>query len=124
MFSIYLGTGDQYPVGNLSGKFGLLDASPLMNLHLGIHVDFNTPLFGINSVIGRSIVINDLYGEPWICANIGYPGPTRMAVATFVFPLAGEVFFRQAQNDPYGETTVFGEFYYIDGSINDTLDHR
>lgn len=118
------GTGDQYSVGDLGGKFGLLDSSPLLNLHLGIHVDFNTPLFGINSVIGRSIVINDLYGEPWICANIGYPGPTRMAVATFVFPIAGEIFFRQAQNDPYGETTVFGEFYYIDGSINDTLDHK
>ncbi|XP_054706737.1 uncharacterized protein LOC129216544 [Uloborus diversus] len=118
------GTGDQYPVGDLSGKFGLLDSSPLMNLHLGIHVDFNMPLFGINSVIGRSIVLTGLEGEPWICANIGYPSPTRIAVATFVFPLAGEVVFRQAENNPYGETTVFGEFFYIDGNINDTSEHR
>lgn len=47
-----------------------------------------------------------------------------MAVATFVFPLAGEIVFRQAEKDPYGETTVFGEFYYIDGSVNDTKEHR
>ncbi|XP_042912063.1 uncharacterized protein [Parasteatoda tepidariorum] len=118
------GTGDQYPVGDLSGKFGLLDVSPLMNLHLGIHVDFNMPLFGTNSIIGRSIVITKSDGEPWICANIGYPEPTRMAVATFVFPIAGEVVFRQALNNPYSDTTVFGEFYYIDGSLNDTMEHR
>ncbi|KAG8188407.1 hypothetical protein JTE90_007983 [Oedothorax gibbosus] len=118
------GTGDMYPVGDLSGKFGQLDASPLLNLHLGIHVDFNTPLFGSNSIIGRSIVIRNSDGEPWICSNIGYPVPTRMAVATFVSPIAGEVFFRQAANDPYGETTVYGEFFYIDGSGNDTKEHR
>ncbi|CAL1273465.1 unnamed protein product [Larinioides sclopetarius] len=118
------GSGDQYAVGDLSGKFGLLDASPLMNLHLGIHVDFNLPLFGTNSIIGRSIVITNTEGEPWICANIGHPGPTRLAVATFVFPIAGEIFFRQDAKNPYGDTTVFGEFYYIDGSVNDTRDHR
>ncbi|GIY38582.1 putative RNA-directed DNA polymerase from transposon X-element [Caerostris darwini] len=118
------GSGDQYPVGDLSGKFGLLDASPLMNLHLGIHVDFNLPLFGTNSIIGRSIVITNTEGEPWICANIGYPGPTRMAVANFVFPIAGQVIFRQDAKNPYGDTTIFGEFYYIDGSVNDTMEHR
>lgn len=118
------GTGDQYPAGDLSGKFGRLDSSPLLNLHLGIHVDFNLPLFGTYSVIGRSIVILDKDGEHWVCSNIGYPGPTIMAVATFVYPVIGQMIFRQLEDSPWSETTVFGALTYADGSINNTESHR
>ncbi|XP_013776784.1 uncharacterized protein LOC106461508 [Limulus polyphemus] len=118
------GTNDMYEVGDLSGKYGLLDDGLLPTFHFGVYADFSLPLFGTYSIIGRSVVIHRPNGTRWICANINYPTKSRTAVARFVFPVVGEVTFRQELGNPWSETTVFGEFSYSDGTLNNTINHR
>ena len=73
------GTSDQYAVGDLSGKFcsltypaspGKSDGiTPIRTLNL-YSVDYNLPLFGKNSIIGRALVFYDLEGNAVSCANV------------------------------------------------------
>ena len=119
-----VGTSDQYEVGDLSGKYGPLSEEQDMNSFLGIYVDMNLPLFGVHSIVGRSIVIHKGDGQRWICANIGYPGPMMTAVATFVYPIVGKVIFRQEVDKPWTETTVLVELSYSDGTVNNTMSHK
>ncbi|XP_015786399.1 uncharacterized protein LOC107363652 [Tetranychus urticae] len=115
------GTQDQYEVGDLSGKYGGLVED--QNGHVTqIHVDLNLPLFGRHSIIGRSLVIHKIDDSNWICATIGYPGPVVTAVATFYFPVAGRIIFRQEADQPTSEATVFADLSYSDGTYNDTTD--
>lgn len=71
-------------VGDLSRKHGSL--AGLNNISQS-YTDWHLPLFGVYSVVGRSIVIHydDESGTRWVCANIGYPGPVVTAVARFDF---------------------------------------
>lgn len=117
------GTSDEYEVGDLSGKYSLLDSGPLADIHFGIYADFNLPLFGVYSIVGRSVVIHRPDGSRWICAMIGYP-KTRTAVANFYYPVAGRLIFRQKYDDYQAETSIFGELTYSDGSLNNTENHR
>ena len=127
-----LGTPDQYEIGDLSGKYGLLrqQVSVLMqrlsyptetvlinkvtrnrivllfkeiprktittatfqsNMR-GIFNDSNLPLFGSQSVVGRSVVVHKKYkAERWACASIGWgfdPDEARevRAIASFHHP--------------------------------------
>lgn len=116
-----MGTNDQYEIGDLSGKHGTIDNSD--RDHFGIHVDMNLPLFGPNSIIGRSVVIHKPNGDRWICASIGYPNTMVTATATFHYPAVGQVIFRQEKNKPWSETTVFTDLSYSDGSVNNTENH-
>lgn len=118
-----IGTNDQYEIGDLSGKYGPLTEDQDLYNFLGIYVDMNLPLFGINSIVGRSVVIHKADGKRWICANIGYPGKVITAAATFVFPIVGQVIFRQGENSNLDETTVFVELSYSDGTTNNTENH-
>lgn len=57
-------------MGDLSGKYGTF-----LNLssYTGIHVDYNLPLFGKNSIQGRSIVIHKMKtmgSKRWVCADV------------------------------------------------------
>ena len=66
----YLGTNDEYEIGDLSGKYGTF-----LNLssYRGRHVDYNLPLFGKNSIQGRSIVIHKMKtmrSARWVCADV------------------------------------------------------
>ncbi|RWS08541.1 uncharacterized protein B4U79_07981 [Dinothrombium tinctorium] len=115
-----IGTNDKYEVGDLSGKFGTLSDG---RNHSDVHVDMNLPLFGPNTIIGRSMVLHKPNKERWICATIGYAAPTITAVATFVYPIVGEVVFRQEKDKPWSETTVLVDLSYADGSVNDTENH-
>ena len=49
------GTSDQYPVGDLSSKFGKLTGFDEIHATLN---DTNLPLYGATSVVGRSFVLN------------------------------------------------------------------
>lgn len=51
----YLGTPDQYEMGDLSGKFGTLDNH---TIYKTTYNDTMLPLFGPRSILGRSIVIH------------------------------------------------------------------
>lgn len=49
------GTFDQYPVGDLSSKFGQLAGFKVIHT---VFNDTNMPLYGPTSVVGRSFVLN------------------------------------------------------------------
>ena len=64
-----LGTNDEYEIGDLSGKYGSFHNYTYYNKK---HVDFNLPLFGKNSIHGRSIVIHKMKvmgSGRWVCAD-------------------------------------------------------
>lgn len=52
---IQTGTSDQYPIGDLSSKFGEL--AGFNDVH-AVFNDTNLPLYGQTSIIGRSFVLN------------------------------------------------------------------
>uniref|UniRef100_A0AAY4DVX7 Superoxide dismutase copper/zinc binding domain-containing protein n=1 Tax=Denticeps clupeoides TaxID=299321 RepID=A0AAY4DVX7_9TELE len=54
------GTTDQYEIGDISGKFGMLTN---LNEQQGYYMDSNMPLLGPNSIIGRSLVIHYTNGS-------------------------------------------------------------
>ena len=49
------GTSDQYPVGDLSSKFGQLAGFSVIH---SVFNDTNMPLYGATSIVGRSFVLN------------------------------------------------------------------
>eukprot|EP00094_Tigriopus_californicus_P005910 TCALIF_05695-PA protein Name:"Similar to sodE Superoxide dismutase [Cu-Zn] 5 (Dictyostelium discoideum)" AED:0.01 eAED:0.01 QI:0/-1/0/1/-1/1/1/0/1143 len=106
------GTPDQYEIGDLSGKYGSLDGK---NEIRGIFNDSNLPLFGLNSIVGRSIVIHKKFkAERWACASIGWgfdPDEAReiKAVASFHHP-----------NGFAWGYIRFSQVVYHDGSSTDT----
>ena len=50
-----VGTSDQYEMGDLSGKFGTLENRKKYST---VYNDTMLPLFGLRSILGRSIVIH------------------------------------------------------------------
>ncbi|KAJ4431919.1 hypothetical protein ANN_20526 [Periplaneta americana] len=84
------GTTDQYEMGDLSGKFGLLNG--LVSLD-AVYNDTKLPLFGTHAILGRSVVIHKKEKNMrWTCSSIerGYaPGEARelRAIASFHHPL-------------------------------------
>jgi len=61
------GTSDQYPVGDLSSRFGKL--AGFEEVHITFN-DTNLPLYGTTSVVGRSFVFNrDRDNERWLKAS-------------------------------------------------------
>ena len=68
---LFPGTDDEYEIGDLSGKYG-----SFLNLttYDKRHIDYNLPLFGRNSIQGRSVVIHKLKIQDnnmrWVCNNI------------------------------------------------------
>ena len=69
-FVYFLGTDDEYEIGDLSGKYGTF-----LNLtdYSEQHEDYNLPLFGRYSIQGRSLVIHKLKkdgNERWVCNNL------------------------------------------------------
>ncbi|CAH1783697.1 unnamed protein product [Owenia fusiformis] len=116
------GTNDQYEIGDLSGKYGNILAS--QSNVTSSFTDWNMPLWGVNSIIGRSVVIhkaND--GSRWVCASIGYPGDVRTAKVTFTYPVIGHMIFREPMNEPLGQTTVYVELMYGNGETP-SVDHK
>ncbi|XP_038046810.1 uncharacterized protein LOC119721017 isoform X2 [Patiria miniata] len=111
------GTHDQYEVGDLSGKFGLMTGFNHFN---DTYLDWNLPLFGRNSIIGRSLVIHNIDGERWLYAAIGYPTKRKIVKAVFKAPSVGKIVMSQAIDDPYADTSIFVEMAYADGSDTTT----
>ncbi|ODM91430.1 Superoxide dismutase [Cu-Zn] [Orchesella cincta] len=117
------GTDDQFELGDLSGKYGTL--AGLDNV-TSKYLDQNLPLYGPNSILGRSVVVyKDGDGGRWICGNIENTKPLVVAMARFKYPLVGTVYFTQEANNPFAETSIFVDgLHYSDGSKNNTLDHE
>uniref|UniRef100_A0A3P8Z4U8 Superoxide dismutase copper/zinc binding domain-containing protein n=1 Tax=Esox lucius TaxID=8010 RepID=A0A3P8Z4U8_ESOLU len=79
-------THDRYEVGDLSGRHGALEGKAQTD---ATFTDFNLPLFGRNSIVGRSVVIHQPDGVRFLCSSIGYPGEVHVARATFRHPVFG-----------------------------------
>lgn len=114
------GTDDQYEIGDFNGKFGFLDEKLTLNASF---TDFNLPLYGRNSIVGRSIDIHKKDGSRWVCANIDYCGKAvTTARAQFVYPVIGEIVLRQDEMDPLAETSVYVDLMHT--THEETANHN
>ena len=100
-------------VGDLSGKYGSLDKKKAVK---EVHNDTSLPMFGLQSIIGRSIVIHKKRrGERWACSTIGWgwdPDEAKQvtAIASFHHP-----------NGFAWGYIRFSQVVYNDGSSTDTV---
>ena len=107
-------------VGDLSGKFGPFNASSLVNK---MYMDTYLPLYGVHSIVGRSVVIHRNDGSRWVCANIEYPSNVTVAYSPFRVDfsgrvnLVGNIFFIESYST-MNMTTGFLHLSYISGSEN------
>ncbi|XP_054897065.1 uncharacterized protein LOC129366945 [Poeciliopsis prolifica] len=90
------GTVDQYEIGDISGKFGMLTGQ---NEFEAIYMDPNMPLTGPYSIMGRSVVIHYTNGSRMVCADVlpdtNTDGQWTLAKATFNGTVTGTVALRQ-----------------------------
>ncbi|CAH2230559.1 jg8887 [Pararge aegeria aegeria] len=136
-----MGTQDQYPVGDLLGKYKdrteylnhkyLLPG--LVNELSGAYWDVFLPLSGRHSVMHRAVILTRRPPQREICATIlsyeyGTEYQTQMSTAqvTFRYPLVGRAILRQPLERPWEDTTIIIEsMVHADGaSINNTFEHR
>uniref|UniRef100_A0A672QCS8 Superoxide dismutase copper/zinc binding domain-containing protein n=1 Tax=Sinocyclocheilus grahami TaxID=75366 RepID=A0A672QCS8_SINGR len=71
-------THDLFEVGDLSARHGSLENT---NNFQATFMDWNLPLFGRNSIVGRSVVIHMPNSTRFACASISYPGEVTVAKA-------------------------------------------
>nr|XP_015203000.1 PREDICTED: uncharacterized protein LOC107077396 [Lepisosteus oculatus]XP_015203001.1 PREDICTED: uncharacterized protein LOC107077396 [Lepisosteus oculatus] len=114
-------THDLYEIGDLSGKHMSLEN---MDTFEESFTDWNLPLFGRNSIIGRSVVIHQPDSSRLLCGNIGYPGEMVMAKSVFRGPVAGTILFSQLKNSPYSDLTVFLDLFYVSSTIPASSNHN
>lgn len=115
---------DKFEVGDLSGKYGGLKDKDSYSVQF---IDPNLSLFGKLSIVGRSIVIHENpTPNRFVCTNIDLKDRSLLtSVATFTYPIAGRIIFRQEADDAFADTTIFVEsLLYSDGSQNDTSGHK
>lgn len=113
-------THDRFEVGDLSARHGSLENASNFQANF---TDWNLPLFGRNSIVGRSVVIHQPNGTRFACASIGYPGDVTVAKAVFQSPVVGTVLFTQLNSDPYSDVSVFVDLSYGQLSTPATQNH-
>ncbi|XP_038147263.1 uncharacterized protein cusr [Cyprinodon tularosa] len=114
-------THDMYEIGDLSRKHMSLKDK---NASAGTFTDFNLPLFGQNSIVGRSVVIHEVDGTRYACASIGYPGEVVVGSAKFQTPLVGKITFTQLVNNPLSDVSIFMDLSYGDPTTTPTKNHN
>ncbi|KAM3917636.1 uncharacterized protein RB166_016589 [Leptodactylus fuscus] len=118
-FSSPQGAHSSWPLGDLSGRHGTLQDQKNFKTEL---IDWNLPVFGNNSIIGRSIVISRTSGEAWACSTIRLGGEAMKATAIFRKGVIGRVMFQQALGDPYSDLSIYVELSH--GSDNISQGHN
>lgn len=114
-------THDRFEVGDLSARHGSLENT---NNFQATFTDWNLPLFGRNSIVGRSVVTHLPNTTRFACASISYPGEVTVAKADFRGPVVGKVLFTQVSSDPYSDVSVFMDLSYGQLSAPSTLNHN
>ena len=114
-------THDRYEVGDLSTRHMSLAGQNTIDM---LYTDFNLPLFGWNSIVGRSVVIHQPDGARYVCAPIGYPGEVVRAKAEFQTPVVGGVYFTQLKNQPLSDVSIFLDLAYGRPATAATVDHN
>lgn len=98
------GTPDQYPVGDLSGKYGSLAGKDNVFAHL---LDPTLPLSGPESIMGRILIAYGSDQTPLVCVNVLPVGVQLVrARATFEGTLRGSVTIAQDQGDPLDDAYI------------------
>ncbi|XP_054460526.1 uncharacterized protein cusr isoform X2 [Anoplopoma fimbria] len=110
-----------YEIGDLSGKHMFLAGKNEMDMTF---TDFSLPLFGPNSIVGRSVVIHQTDGARYICASISYPGEVTVARATFQSPVVGQIWFTQLKDNPLSDMSIFMDLTYGNASMTPTRNHN
>ncbi|XP_049518210.1 uncharacterized protein LOC119442590 isoform X2 [Dermacentor silvarum] len=118
------GTTDQFPVGDLSGKYGPVAGHRAVYWHL---LDPTLPLSGHESVVGRMLLVRGSDGRPLVCANL-LPVSARPLLrvrATLEGPLRGSITITRADHaeDPLGDAYVDLGLCWQDGR-NGSVDHN
>ncbi|KAH7641468.1 hypothetical protein DERF_001308 [Dermatophagoides farinae] len=115
-----LGTSDQYAIGDLSGKYGTLLQKSDEKIST---VDFNLPLFGPESVVGRALVFYAPNGTTVACANLELVDvDMTVSFATFDKPIQGQIIFKQPKNRCNEDTSIY--FEISRSNDNDTITHN
>lgn len=114
-------THDNYEVGDLSRKHMLLEGQNEVSM---VFNDFNLPLFGPKSIVGRSIVIHRLDGSRYLCTSIGYPGDVIVGRARFRSNVIGEIWFTQLENNPLSDVSIFTNLAYSNAAMAATENHN
>lgn len=114
-------THDRYEIGDLSAKHMSLSGKDKAD---GVFADFNLPLFGHNSIVGRSLVIHKTDGARYVCASISYPGEVIVARARFQSPVVGEIWFTQLRDHPLSDVSIFMDLSYGNPTTTPTNNHN
>ncbi|KAJ8365455.1 hypothetical protein SKAU_G00142860 [Synaphobranchus kaupii] len=114
-------THDMYEVGDLSSKHGSLGGTDNFEASF---TDWNLPLFGRNSITGRSVVIHYPNGSRFACASIGYPGEVTVGRSVFKNTVVGTILFTQLRANPYSDVSVFLDLSYGDPATSATNGHN
>ncbi|KAM4585276.1 uncharacterized protein cusr [Odontesthes bonariensis] len=114
-------THDRYEMGDLSTKHMSLADKDMVNVNF---TDFNLPLFGQNSIVGRSVVIHELDGSRYVCASINYPGEVMTGKAIFQGLVVGEIWFTQLVNNPLSDVSIFMDLSYGNPTMSKTRNHN
>ncbi|KAM5152720.1 uncharacterized protein ACMZJ9_010848 [Mantella aurantiaca] len=104
-----------WPIGDLSGRHGTLQGYEEFG---AVFTDWNLPLYGNNSVIGRSVLISRSSGEPWACSTINLAGEVMTALASFRQGVVGRIMFQQAVSDAHNDLAVYIELCHISDAIS------
>lgn len=113
-------THDMYEVGDLSAKHMSLAGQNNVDV---VFTDFNLPLFGHNSIVGRSVVIHKTDGARYVCASISYPSEVIVARARFQSPVVGEIWFTQL-NNPLSDLSIFMDLSYGNPTMTPSKNHN
>lgn len=114
-------THDKYELGDLGAKHMSLVGKNELEM---VFSDYNLPLFGQNSIIGRSVVIHQTDGSRYVCASISYPGEVTVARARFQGPVVGELWFTQQKNNPLSDMSIFLDLSYGNPATTPTKNHN
>lgn len=114
-------THDRYELGDLSAKHMSLAGKNEVDM---VFTDFNLPLFGHNSIVGRSVVIHKTDGARYVCASISYPDEVIVARARFQSPVVGEIWFTQLKNNPLSDVSIFMDLSYGNPTMTPTKNHK
>ncbi|GLD60817.1 uncharacterized protein AKAME5_001268400, partial [Lates japonicus] len=114
-------THDRYEIGDLSAKHLSLADKNKVDM---MFTDFNLPLFGQNSIVGRSVVIHQTDGARYVCASISYPGEVIVGRARFQSPVVGEIWFTQLENNPLSDVSIFVDLSYGNPTMTPTRNHN
>ncbi|XP_071978862.1 uncharacterized protein [Engystomops pustulosus] len=109
------GAHSSWPIGNLSGRHSTLEGH---DKFLAVLVDWNLPMFGNNSIVGRSVVISRRSGGAWACSTIQLDGETTRATAVFKRGAIGRIMFHQSLDDPYGDLSIYVDMRRASSNIS------